>query len=44
MPTGAEKLRKTNGQKKMFEAKWEWRKERDSEMSEKIYRKGKEKD
>jgi hypothetical protein len=30
--------------KKLFEAKWEWRKERDSEMSEKMYRTEKEKD
>lgn len=43
MPTGAEKLRRTN-EKKKVEAKWEWMKERDSEMSEKMYRKEKEKD
>jgi hypothetical protein len=37
VPTGAEKLRKTNGGGggKLFEAKWEWRKESEIKMSKK---------
>jgi hypothetical protein len=43
VPTGAEKLRKTT-EKKLFEAKREWKRENGGEIRKKIYRTEKEKD
>ena len=42
MPTGAEKLRKTT-EKKLFEAKREWKGEKDGDIKNKMYRTEREK-